>query len=216
MATTTGDVRRVAFAAVLLVCAGGLGFLLGRKETPAPRADVAQLELANTATVLTAVRGLARLETVAYHMERVVDLKERQPRLFGLVHADDAILLVAAGDVIAGVDLGKLSDGDVTLVAEPRTRLVRLRLPPPELLSVRLDNARTYVHTRRTDLLAQRGEQLETRARQLAETSIRDAALEAGILERARQSAERTLSTLTRSLGYDRTELVWRPESQPR
>jgi hypothetical protein len=139
-------------------------------------------------------------------MERVIDLKERQDRLFGLIRADDAILLVASGDVIAGVDLAKMRDGDV--VIEPEQRRVRLQLPAPEILSVSLDNQRTYVHSRKTDLLAQRASEMETQARRLAEDAIRDAALQAGVLARARQNAEATLTTLIRSLGFDRIEIV--------
>lgn len=203
------NARRMVVGAALLACATALGFVLGRSELRHPPATTAKEELANTASVLVAVRGLARLETVAYHMERIIDLKNRSQHFFGLIEADDAILLVAAGDVVAGIDLAKMADGDVKLIAEPHGRRVRLSLPAPEILSVRLDNDRTYVHSRKTDMLAQRGDQIETRARQLAEKSIRDAALEAGVLARARQGAEQTLSTLVRSLGYDRVELEW-------
>jgi hypothetical protein len=59
------------------------------------------------------------------------------------------------------------------------------------------------VHTRKTDLLARRSEQMEGDARKLAESSIRDAALATGILERARHSAQQTLAALVRSLGYE-------------
>jgi hypothetical protein len=97
----------------------------------------------------------------------------------------------------------------VTLTVEPQSRRVRLRLPAPEILSARLDNERTYVNSRKTDLLARRGDQLETDARRLAERGIRDAALEAGILERARQGAQQALTTLVRGLGYDHVEFEW-------
>jgi hypothetical protein len=156
---------------------------------------------------LLAVQALARLESVEYHMERVIDLKQRQDRLFGLLQADDAILLVAAGDVVAGVDLTKLHDGDV--IVEKRARHVQLRVPPPEILSVRIDNDRTYVHTRKTDLLAQRNEQIETRARQIAESTIRQAALDTGILERAQSGATHTLTMLARTFDYDRVDVLW-------
>ncbi|HMI91658.1 MAG TPA: DUF4230 domain-containing protein [Polyangiales bacterium] len=163
--------------------------------------------LSDTPTVLVAVKALARLEGVAFHMERVIDLKDRQSHVFGLVQAEDSILLVASGDVVAGVDLAKMQDGDVTI--EPAAHRAKLRLPAPELLSVRLDNERTYVHTRKTDLLAQRKEEIETRARQLAEASIREGALSAGVLDRAKQSTEHTLTVLVRSLGYDQVEIIW-------
>jgi hypothetical protein len=192
--------------AVALAAAGGFGAarLLPEEKKPALEP---QERLADTPVVLVAVRGLARLESVAYHMERIIDLKHSQPRLFGLIAAQDEILLVAAGDVIAGVDLNKMRDGDIT--ALPAERRVQVLLPAPEILTVRIDNERTYVHTRKTDLLAERVEEIETRARRLAEDSIREAALSAGILERAKQDAEHTLTVLIGSLGYQRVEISW-------
>jgi len=207
MASPASRPARVALALGLLACAAAVGFFAGRGRSTAKPVLQPGDRLADTPAVLVAVRGLARLESVAFHMERVIDLKNTQPRMFGLVQATDEILLVAAGDVVAGIDLTKMTDGDV--IVEPRERRVRLRLPAPEILSASLDNDRTYVHTRRTDLLAERGDQIETRARQLAESSIREAALEAGVLERARQGTEHTLTVLVRSLGYDHVEIAW-------
>lgn len=150
--------------------------------------------------VITQVRELSRLEGVSYHVERVVDLKDEQRQLFGLVAAD-SILLVASGDVVAGVDLGKLAPGDV--VVAPDGRSVTIHLPPAEVFSARLDNAHTYVHSRKTDLLAQRQESLETRARQAAEQTLRVAAEDAGIVQRAEDSVARTVRSLVRSLGFE-------------
>jgi len=196
--------------AVALAAAGGFGAarLLPEQKKPALAPEE---RLAETPVVLVAVRGLARLESVAFHMERIIDLKHRQPRLFGLIDAQDEILLVAAGDVIAGVDLNKMRDGDIT--AFPAERRVQVLLPPPEILTVRIDNERTYVHTRKTDLLAERVEEIETRARRLAEDSIRDAALSAGILDRAKQDAEHTLTALITPLGYHHVEVGWRGDA---
>jgi hypothetical protein len=61
-------------------------------------------------------------------------------------------------------------------------------------------------------MFAQQQIELETRARQVAEDSIRDAALSGGILNRARDNAASTLTALVRSLGYDTVELTWRTE----
>lgn len=155
----------------------------------------------NTDTVLVAVRSLARLESVAFHMERVIDLKQEHPHAFGMVKTKDSILLVAAGDVIAGIDLSKLKPEDV--LVKPYERRVQLRVPPAEILSVSLDEQRTYVHSRSTTMLTKPALDLETRARQQAVGSIRDAALQAGILERARQTATQTLRALVLSLGYE-------------
>ncbi|HET6338293.1 MAG TPA: DUF4230 domain-containing protein [Polyangiales bacterium] len=202
---------RFASIAGLLVLGSVLGWLVAKHDwDPLPPIREQHDELARTGTVIIAIRNLAKLESVSFHLERVIDLKNRQSHLFGLLQGDDAILLVAAGDVIAGIDLTKMQDGDVTI--DEKNHRAQLTLPPPELLSVRIDNDRTYVHSRKTDFFAQQQIELETRARQAAEESIRDAAISGGILNRARINAASTLTALVRSLGYDEVSVSWRGE----
>lgn len=194
--------------AALLV---GLVVLLVGKALMAPRlpllppASSSVATVRPTANVLVAVRDLARLESASFHMERVIDLTEKQSRFFGLVEAEDAILLVAVADVSAGVDLQKLAAEDVRV--DPAARRVTVRLPAAEIFHVEIDNQKTYVHTRRTGALARRAENLETRARQEAERALREAAQEAGILPRSRENARRVVEALVRSLGYERVEV---------
>jgi hypothetical protein len=158
--------------------------------------------------VLLAVRELARLETVSFHMERVVDLSEKQSRLFGLVESEDAILLVAVADVTAGVDLAQLGEGDIVFDAQQKS--AKVTLPKPQIFQLALDNQHTYVHTRRTGLLARRKETLESRARAEAERVLTDAAKEAGIERQAAENARRVVDRLVRSLGYEQVEVVTR------
>lgn len=174
-----------------------------------PRTDEG-LTVRDTAAVVMAVRDLAMLESAAYHLERVIDMRDRQAHLFGLFESEDAVLLVAAVDVVAGVDLRGLRDGDIQLDAQ-RTRAT-LILPPPQILSARLDSDRTYVHTRATSALAIPGKSLESRARREAEHALREAAIAAGILERARDNASRTLRALLLSLGFREVEVRFQLE----
>ncbi len=161
------------------------------------------------ASVVLAVRELSRLETVTFHMERVVDIEDEQTFLGGRLKASDALLLVAAADITAGIDLAQLSDDDVQ--ADPETGKVTITLPPPEVLSTRIDNDRTYVYSRETDVLARRKEDLESRARAEAERRLREAATEAGILGRAQEGARRTIETLLSGLGYEHVDVRFRP-----
>ncbi len=177
----------------------------GVTARPALTASTAQVVVRPTPNVLRAVRDLARLETVTFHMERVIDLHEEQSHAFGLVHAEDAILLVAVGEVIAGVDLAALRPEDV--VVDPAKHRVSITLPRAQIFVSHLDSEHTRVHSRSTDLLARRNEGLETRARQEAERSIALGATESGILDRARQGAERTVGSLARSLGFTEVEV---------
>jgi hypothetical protein len=158
-----------------------------------------------TANVLAKIQDLRRLESVSFHMERVIDLTEKQSQLFGLLETEDAILLIAAADVRAGVDLAKLGPADVVVDMEKRT--ARIALPPAEIFGAALDGEKTYVHTRKTGVLARRRENLETRARQEAERTLVEAAREAGILARAEENATRAVRELVRSLGYERVDV---------
>ncbi len=164
-----------------------------------------------TPDLLVAVRDLARLESAAFHMERVIDLTDQQSTLFGLITSEDAILLVAVAEITAGIDLGKLTAADV--VADAVEGKASISLPAPELLHVTLDNQKTYVHTRKTGVLAARRENLETRARQEAERTLVQAAREQGLLTRAADNARRTVEVLVRSLGYRKVEVTVRSGS---
>jgi hypothetical protein len=166
-----------------------------------------------TPNVLVAVRDLARLESASFHMERVIDLTDKQSRLFGLVQTEDAILLVAVADVSAGVDLQKLTQDDVHANSEQKS--VSITLPAPEVFHAELDNSKTYVHTRHTGTLATRQENLETRARQEAEHSLIDAALQAGLLHRASDNAQHAVEGLARGLGYEQVEVTVREPPSP-
>jgi len=193
-----------------LVIGGGLTVLLVELFDDVDRPiNTVTTSVVPTVNVITAIRDLSRLETASYQVERVIDMTDQQEMLFGLVEAEDAILLVAAGEVTAGVDLSRIREGDVR-VSQPSDE-AWIILPPAEVFTARLDNTRTYVHGRQTDTLAKRSETLETRARQRAEQSMRDAALEGGILERANRSAERTVRSLVQALGYRSVHIERRP-----
>jgi hypothetical protein len=159
-------------------------------------------------TLLLATRDLARLETSELHVEKVIDLTDTQSRLYGLVEGTDNVLLVAVGDVSIGVDLGKLGDGDVTL--DEKTHVAHMLLPAPEVFSSRLDEKATYVYSRTTSVFAKRSEQLESRARQEAQDTIKKQADTEEAKNRAKKQAEKVLRELGTSLGASSVTFDWR------
>jgi hypothetical protein len=140
-------------------------------------------------------------------MERVIELREQQKRLFGLVDAEDAILLVAAAKITAGVDLAEVGPDDIKI--DEANKSVKITLPAVKVLDASLDNQRTHVYLRDTDVLAERKESLESRARQEAEKELVEAATQAGILKRAEDNARRTVENLVRALGYEHVTVVF-------
>lgn len=199
-------VIRLLVLLLCIVCAGAVGYFSASSSKDDPPPD-AVVEVRPSPSVIQALRRLSRLEGASLHLERVVDLKEKQSKFFGLVEAEDAILLVAAGDVTAGVDLSKMSPADVSV--DEKASSVRIVLPRAEIFSSRVDNDRTYVHTRRTDLLAEHQAKLESAARKEAEQGFVNAAIEAQLTETAEASVARTVHTLVTSLGFREVEVVF-------
>ncbi len=194
-------------AAVLVAAAGfGVAYRWSKPVPLLPPLSSEQVVVKPTPNVILAVRDLQRLESAELHMERVMDVRNKESHLFGLLTSEDALLLVATGDVVAGVDLAAMKEGDVE--TDWKARKVKIVLPPPKIFSTRLDNEHTYVYSRNVDLLARRKETLESEARTQAEKELAKAATDAGILGRANRNASRTVEGLVRALGYEHVEIV--------
>ena len=99
------------------------------------------------------------------------------------------MLFVGRGEVVAGVDLARLTPADVSVQGDA----VTLKLPQTEILHTRLDNRQSQVYERRTGFLTGPDRDLEARVRVEAEDRIRAAALESGVLATARANAEEDL-----------------------
>lgn len=154
------------------------------------------------ATIVREVQSLSRLETVVYTVEKVITAESGQGALAFLF--GDKLLLVAHGQVIAGVDLGKVQERDVTVTADDR---VVLTLPPAEVFVVRLDNEKTFVYDRETGVFGLKPD-LETAARQAAEQEILRAALADGILETADRNARSFLEGFIKGFGFQEVVFV--------
>jgi hypothetical protein len=143
------------------------------------------------------------LETIQYTVEKVITAESRQGA-FGFLFGD-RLLLVAHGEVIAGVDLAKLSPSDLRVT----DNVLYVRLPEPEVFIATLDNDKSYVYDRETGILTRRDINLETSARQAAEKAIEQTAIEDGILDMARTNAEDYLHRFLIDIGrYDEVIFV--------
>ncbi|MEE8389255.1 MAG: DUF4230 domain-containing protein [Anaerolineae bacterium] len=196
--------------ALAVVIVGGFALINTVRRLARPLEEVEQAlreqfeEIANPiptiipdpVTIIRQVRSLSRLETASYTIEKVITAESGQGAfafLFG-----DRLILVAHGQVIAGVDLGKMDEDDI-IVAEGETVVVTL--PPAEILVATLNNQDSYIYDRDTGLIGM-NPALETKARQAAEEEILNVALEDGILGMAQQNAEAYVRNLIMALGF--------------
>jgi hypothetical protein len=159
--------------------------------------------------VITHVNSLGRLETTEFAMQTVVDLENEPTNMWERIFGTDQLMLVAEGEVVAGIDLDKVAEEDIVV----RGTTVNITLPSPEILYSRIDNERSYVYERNTGLFRPIDKTLEARARLLAEQSMVDWAIQRDIYGKAADSARVRVENLLRSLGF--TEIVIQFRSEP-
>jgi hypothetical protein len=164
------------------------------------------------AAVVQRIQQLNRLETTSYTIERVVDVSQGSPLpipLIGDALAGDKLLLIANGTVVAGVDLSKLEAGDVTI--SPDGKSITVRLPPAEIFSRTLNNDKTRVYSRDRGFFAPDNPELESQARQVAETEILRAACEDNILQKASDEGQRAVQQLFGLAEFQQVNVIATP-----
>jgi hypothetical protein len=198
--------HRFAWPAAFVIVAP-LCFVLLRDRAQPPAASEVRVQGSNT--VVKSLHDLARLETTSLHVEKVIDVRDHQKKLYGLVDTEDSLLFIASGEVVIGVDLARLRDEDVRF--DETTKTASIALPEPEVLSTRFDEMHSYVHSRKTGTLAERNEQLEALARREATAAFQTAGRQKEVTTRAKEQAERQIRSLATAWGAKNVIVTWRP-----
>jgi len=148
-------------------------------------------------TVIKELRSLNRLETASFTIEKVIDAGTSGNALQEFIYGD-RILLIAHGQIIAGIDMAKL-DEDAIEIAE---KSITLTLPAPEILVTTLDNGQTRVYDRKQGLLSKGDKNLESNARKVAIDTLTDAACQGKILQIAADNARKQLTAFLKAVGF--------------
>ena len=154
--------------------------------------------------VVEGIQELDRLATVRWTESVVVTRESGGTRLEQFL-TGERVLLVATGEVEAGVDLAEMDEDDVRVDGDR----VTIDLPEPQILSSSLDEERTRVYDRDRGLLNLGADDvLVQEARRDAEAEVVSTAEENGILETAERNAEESIWAFVTTLGFEEVEFV--------
>jgi hypothetical protein len=149
--------------------------------------------------VVEGIQDLNQLATVRWRESVVVTRQSGGTELERFL-TGEKVLLVATGDVEAGVNLASLGRDDVQVDGKK----VTIRLPKPEVLSTSLDEDKTRVYDRDFGLLNLRpDDDLVEEARAEAVDRIEQSARDEDILDQANQNAEDSIRAFVTSLGFE-------------
>jgi hypothetical protein len=156
----------------------------------------------NQPTIVHQIQQLQRLETVSYTVDKIISGGHANAYLPNFM-AGDRLLLVVHGEVIAGVNLADLQPGDVEIQGQK----VSIHLPAAEVLSTRIDSAKTRVYSRETGLFSSPDPNLESDVRAEAERELQQDALQDGILKTAATNAGSTITSMLKGFGFREVDI---------
>jgi hypothetical protein len=193
----TGMIQKVIIPCAGLVTIFALGWVVGNVvHRPAPPPPPPKIQ--DTATLLHQIQNVSHLVTVKYVLEKLVVLEDT--RWYG----NNRVLLIAHGVVKAGIDLSTLQVQDMQFSDAG----VVVRLPPPSITDVYLDERKTQVLERTTSIMRTFDTNLEQNARRQAVEELQRSATETGILSDAEERARLQLAHVFHRLGFVTVEFL--------
>lgn len=191
---------------------GGIGSFFGNMFNGAP--VTTSVNLTSPAVVRSQLL-VNQLVTVKTSIDKIVIGTQRG----GFLNTQDAdLMFVAHGEVLAGINMAELRESDIVMTQTiSGTRSIAIRLPAADIISFKLDEQRSKVFdVKESSWFTKPQPQLYDQVRAEAERAIRAAAIEDGILEVARQNAEKDVELMLRRLGFTEvTFLAPRPRPTP-
>jgi hypothetical protein len=149
--------------------------------------------------VVEGIQELDQLATVRW-TESVPVTRETGGDILDRLFDGERVLVIATGEVEAGVDLGDIGKEDVNVNSDT----VTIDLPEPQILSASLDEEKTRVYDRDfSPLNVHPDDDLVEEARLQAVKKIRDAARENEILVTAEHNAEDSVRAFVTTLGFE-------------
>jgi hypothetical protein len=149
--------------------------------------------------VVEGIRELDQLATVRW-TESVPVTRESGGDLLDRLFSGEKVLVIATGNVEAGVDLGDIHKDDVSVKGDT----VTIDLPEAEILSASLDEEKTRLYDRDLSPLNLRpDDDLVEKARLRAVEKITASARDNGILDTAEGNAEESIRAFVTTLGFE-------------
>ena len=187
-----GKLFAVVALAVLLAT---IAYLVGRANAS---------RLPQSAVIVQAIQPMSDLVTVKQSMAEVFRAESAEGWPIAKMLGKDRLLLVAHGEVSAGIDFKELKADHVQVEGDK----VTIRLPPPKILVSRIVEDRTYVVDRQTGLLVRFDKDLEREARIFAVQHFDKAARQSQLLPQASARARVILENLLMQLGFKQVTIT--------
>jgi hypothetical protein len=155
-------------------------------------------------TVLDRIQSLSEVMTTRYNYSSLVNSERDMPGILSGLYGD-RLLMVAVGQVNAGIDVKRIN------VTQDKAGAMTIQLPPPQLFSCFLDEKASYVISRDTGIFARPAPNLDQEARRFAVAQFRDLAVKADIYSEVQNRAKTLITDFVESIGVKNATVLTTP-----
>lgn len=189
------DIMGKAGCISILIVVVGVGWLMLGNDTffgiARHLSRVVPIHVQGAPAIVTEIRAMRTLVTSEFSTQ-VVEMAES-----GWVPGfPERIILQAKGTILAGIDLSKITEGDIAVEGSS----VTIRIPPAEIISQEVENVELFTVE---GLLPGIDSRLQNQAQDAAHEELLHVACESGILRDAEEEAEEALTDLLNNLYFE-------------
>jgi hypothetical protein len=164
------------------------------------------LTIDNTPILIKEINNLAQLITITSFDEVVMDSIKKSKKLPGTIFPVPAskIVLIAKGQVMAGVDLKKLNNEDVMI----KNDSISILFPPPQILNTILNPSDFETFDETGVWSSEEVNQVKVRIRE----KIIQRALEQNLLFKASERCKIIMENFLRNIGFTRIQITFKDQ----
>ena len=189
--------RQLAVIAVIAAVASVSTFLM--------TSHISEREPFSSSGVIERVRSISELNTVEMYFNEIIDFENAKFfNSFEIPFTQKSFIFTVKARVKAGIDLSSIKEEDVEIDGK---RLV-LRLDEPVITSGEILSYKAY--DEKDGLFNEVTTEDTLKALELFEKDLRKQAAENGIIEKAKENAEKTIEGLFMMSGYEQVKIDWR------
>lgn len=155
------------------------------------------------ASILSRVQAMSNLNTMRYSYDNMIRSERDLPPLLAGLYGD-SLIMMARGEINAGIDLSAISEASFIETEDTLT----IRLPAAQLQECFFNEQESRVVSRSTGLFASPAPNLDKDARLYTIRQVRDSAIESEILNKAQLHAEQLILELVTGIVGDEYEEI--------
>ena len=189
--------RQLVVIAVIAAVASVSTFLM--------TSHISEREAFSSSGVIERVRSISELNTVEMYFNEIIDFKNAKLfNSFEIPFTQKSFIFTVKARVKAGIDLSSIKEEDVEIDGK---RLV-LKLDEPVITSGEILSYKAY--DEKDGLFNEVTTEDTLKALELFEKDLRKQAAENGIIEKAKENAEKTIEGIFMMSGYEQVKIDWR------